>query len=104
MDRPAGRYQVIWRATSVDGHVVSGAFDFSAAAAAAAAAAAPGSVTGSTSGPDSGAGSTSGTGTVTGAVTGTGKAQWMLAALAAAGLGIAVLGSRRRTARQRAEL
>jgi copper resistance protein C len=89
-DLPAGTYQLLWRATSVDGHVVSGGYLFTVATGAsrpavagAAPAAAPTGSTGST-----GAGSTGGSGG--------GRAQWMLAALAAAGAGLAVLGSRRR--------
>jgi methionine-rich copper-binding protein CopC len=86
---PAGSYQVLWRATSVDGHVVSGAYLFSVAAGASRP---PAPTLGldsqvSTATPATGSGSTG---------SGGGRAQWVLAALAAAGAGLAVLGSRRR--------
>lgn len=90
---PAGSYQVLWRATSVDGHVISGAYLFTVA-------------TGASRPPAPGAGEGSGGtgatpsarsgGTGGGNGTGGGRAQWVLAALAAAGAALAVLGSRRR--------
>ena len=106
-DLPAGRYQVLWRATSIDGHVLSGAFDFRVAAA--------GSVLGEPEPePEPGpAGAVPAATTVVpdriptaprslGQQIGSGGTlQWVLAAMVAAGAALAVIGSRRRAARIR---
>jgi copper resistance protein C len=106
-DLPAGGYQVLWRATSIDGHVLSGAFDFSVAAA--------GSVLGEPELEPGAAGAGPAATTVApdriptaprsiGQQIGSGGTlQWVLAAMVAAGAALAVIGSRRRATRIRDE-
>ena len=108
-DLPAGRYQVLWRATSIDGHVLSGAFDFRVAAA--------GSVRGEpepepeTDPGPAGAGPAATTvapdriptapRSLGQQIGSGGTLQWVLAAMVATGAALAVIGSRRRAARIR---